>query len=204
MITSLLTVGLGRMPGVSASPISPRVALTLAQCRWVLSHHLQCQMWAMRGTQQCCAEPGAVGISLPAAPQHGGCWGVNTPLNLGLQPRLPPRGLSGLRMKEEMAAFMAILLRHPRPSSFFFFFSWKHGVLGHCCFCFFLLLPGEPGLMTQKLLKTSCSALPQSGLKIMRFLPNRDQFFSLVLWRFWLGGNSSVVSSEACVILFYF
>ena len=109
MITSLLTVGLGRMPRVLASPISPWVALSLVQCRWVSSCHPWCQMWAARGTQQCSAEPGAVGISLPAAPWHGGCWGVNSLLSLGLQPRLPPQGLSGLRTKEEMAAFMSIL-----------------------------------------------------------------------------------------------
>lgn len=36
----------------------------------------------------------------------------------------------------------------------------------------------------------------------MRFLPNRNQFFSLVLWCFSLGGHSSVHSSEECIILF--
>lgn len=166
-ITSLLTVGWGRMLGVLASPINPWVTVPLVQSWWVLSRHHPCQMWAAQETQHRPAEPGAVSICLPAARWHGGCWGVNTPLSLGLQPSLPPQGLSGLMTKEEMAAFMSILLRHHRPSSLFFFssfFFWKHGVLEHCCLCFsFLLLPREPGLMTQKLLKTSRSPLPQSG-----------------------------------------
>lgn len=64
----------------------------------------------------------------------------------------------------EMAAFMTILPKPPQ-ALFFLSFFWKHGVLGHCCLCIpFPLLPGEPGLMTQKLLKTSRSALPQSGV----------------------------------------
>lgn len=124
VITSLLTVGLGRTPRVLTSPIGPWVALTLVPCRWVSSRHPRRQMWAARRTQQCSAEPGAVGISPPATPWHGGRWGVNTLLSLGLQPRLPPRGPSGLRIKEEMAAFMRILLSHHRPSSFFLFFKF--------------------------------------------------------------------------------
>lgn len=36
----------------------------------------------------------------------------------------------------------------------------------------------------------------------MRFLPNRNQFFSLVLWWFWLWGHSLALSSEECIILF--
>lgn len=42
----------------------------------------------------------------------------------------------------------------------------------------------------------------ETGLKIMRFLPNRNRFFSLVLWCFCLRGHSSVLSSDECVMLF--